>query len=172
MHSIQGNTFFTLARVLISIGRRHWTNTHFLRVLSSQVSNAFYPREHIFHSRMCIVHIGRRHWTNTQFLRRNTMNSIQENTFFTLECVLLQTRCGNYPLYLPVILVWVRGFEPPTSRFQGEHSTQTELYPDIFGCSGWDWTTDLRVISSLLYHWATPQKFWCAGWGSNPRPSD
>jgi hypothetical protein len=30
------------------------------------------------------------------------------------------------------ILVWVRGFEPPTSCFQGKHSTQTELHPDDY----------------------------------------
>jgi hypothetical protein len=30
------------------------------------------------------------------------------------------------------ILVWVRGIEPPTSRFQGEHSNQAELHPDVF----------------------------------------
>ena len=27
-------------------------------------------------------------------------------------------------------LVWVVGFEPTTTRFQGEYSAQTELHPD------------------------------------------
>lgn len=29
-------------------------------------------------------------------------------------------------------LVWVAGFEPAASRFQGEHSNQTELHPDCW----------------------------------------
>lgn len=32
---------------------------------------------------------------------------------------------------LSLYLVWVKGFEPSASRFQGEHSTQAELHPDI-----------------------------------------
>lgn len=45
-------------------------------------------------------------------------------------------------------MVSVEGFEPSTSRFQGEHSAQAELYTGEFGEGGWNRTNSVAVLET------------------------
>ena len=81
----------------------------------------------------------------------------------------------RYPPAVSIFkLVGVRGLEPPASCSQSTRATncatprKLNFHKILNGATGRNWTTDTRIFSPLLYHWATVA--WWAWENSNLRP--